>query len=113
MNIKISKGSLCSAADYVLLIIGILGLLGLAFFEAFTGMLLWNWFIPPATGWGKISYWLSFGIILTIEIFAQILSRSKGEEKDGTPYSLIGAVVGRYLAYGLVIGIGALVQLGI
>ncbi len=113
MNIKINKNSLCSASDYVLLIIGILGLLGLAFFEAFTGMLLWNWFIPVATGWSKISYWLSFGIILTIEIFAQILSRSKGESVEGTPYTFVGAVISRYLAYGLVIGIGALVQLGI
>lgn len=113
MNIKINKSSLCSAADYIFLVIGILGTIGLAFFEAFTGMLLWNWFIPAVTGWSKISYWLSFGIILTIGIFAQVLDRSKGEEKDGTPYTYIGVVISRYLVYGLIIGIGALVQLAV
>ena len=40
--------------------------IGLTFYQAFVFETIYNWFIPLATGWTPISYWLAFGISLFI-----------------------------------------------
>lgn len=115
MNIRINKNDIEGASNVILVILTVVGLIGLVFFETFVLMKCWNWFIVPATGWNEIEYWLTFGISLTVNLFKGFTS-NKYEETSHSGNSCVSAfstVVTYYVVIALFLGIGALVHLGV
>lgn len=84
---------------------------GNIFFAPFIFMQLYNWFVVPATGWIKISYWLAFGIVLLLDAIKTRVSA--GNDKDDDAAGLFTKALTQTGTLLLVWGIAALVQLGV
>lgn len=92
-------------------------LIGLDFFASFVFMKIYNWFIPSITGWHTITYWMAFGIdcvlsVLSVSIVFEIDAIKTAICKQ-TKEEITGRIVAKYILYACLLGIGALVQLGI
>lgn len=118
MNIRINKNDIESALDVILVILTVVGLIGLVFFEAFVLMKCFNWFVVPLMGWTDrepIGYWLTFGISLTLTL----IKGFKDNNSNDTDYSntscasAFGTVLAYYVVIALFLGVGALVHLGV
>ena len=96
-----------------LLITAIILNIALAFFDAFVLMFIWNRFVPAATGglFPVVNYWITFGIMLLVDIITLKLSKAKSENTE-VP-EMIGYAIGKMIIEGAFIGIAALVSLGI
>ncbi len=114
MVFKINKYSINSGFDIFLVIVNIILIIGLIFFSTFGEMLYWNWFITLATGWSKINYWLMLGISFTISLIRGTLSSNNSSNEEGcSAGELLTKIFGYYLGIGLMIGLGALIHLGV
>ena len=115
MNIRINKNDIESALDVILVILTIVGLIGLVFFEAFVLMKCWNWFVVPATGWNEIRYWLTFGISLTVTLLKGFKDNNSNDNdySNNSCASAFGTVLVYYVVIALFLGVGALVHLGV
>lgn len=84
-----------------------------SFFDAFALMFVWNKFIPAATGnlFPAINYWLTFGLMILVDMFTLKVSKAKGQ--DTTIPELIVYAVVKIAFEGILIGIAALISLGI
>lgn len=90
------------------LLIILLITIGIMFYETFVFMTIYNWFIPLATGWNKISYWLAMGIIILLDL---IKPRRKSEDKTLREHIISICVTISLVSFFL--GIAALVHLGV
>lgn len=84
-----------------------------SFFDAFALMFVWNKFVPAATGnlFPVINYWVAFGLMMLVDMFGFKASKATGPNK--TISELIGYTVAKIAIEGILIGIAALVSLGI
>lgn len=84
-----------------------------SFFDAFALMFVWNKFVPAVTGdlFPVINYWLAFGLMILVDMFTLKVSKAKGQ--DTTIPELIVYAVVKIAFEGILIGIAALVSLGI
>lgn len=85
--------------------------IGIMFYETFVFMKIYNWFIPLATGWGKISYWLAFGIIVLIDLVL-IKIRKKGDNNK-TLGDYIASIIYTIVIISCFLGVAALVHIGV
>lgn len=84
---------------------------GNIFLAPFIFMQLYNWFVVPATGWIKLSYWLAFGIVLVLDAIKINVSVDKDKDDDA-----VGLFTKATIQTGTLLllwGIAALVQLGV
>ena len=82
--------------------------IAISFYHAFVFMKVYNWFIPLATGWTPIGYWLAFGIIILIDL---VKSRKDSKDKSFREY-LIGVFV-TIAIISTFFGFAALIHLGV
>lgn len=84
-----------------------------SFFDAFALMFVWNKFVPAATGslFPVINYWVAFGLMMLVDMFGFKVSKATGPNK--TISELIAYAVVKVAIEGILIGIAALVSLGI
>lgn len=98
-------------------LVGLLLSIGVVFFSSFVLMKVYNWFIPSITGWGAITYWMAMGIDVVLSVLhlslSFNLSRIKGDTVDTDEYDDIAEPIVKVMMYACLLGIGALVQLGI
>ena len=91
--------------------------IGLDFFGSFVFMKIYNWFIPSITNWNPITYWMAFGIdcVLSALFVSTVyeIEAIKASVCKQTKKEIIQGVVAKYIVYAFLLGIGALVQLGI
>ena len=91
--------------------------IGLDFFASFVFMKMYNWFIPSITNWNPITYWMAFGVDCVLSVlFGSIVYEIdviKTATCKQTKEEIIGGIVAKYIVYAFLLGIGALVQLGI
>ena len=98
-------------------LVGLLLSIGVPFFGSFVLMKVYNWFIPSITGWGAITYWMAMGIDVVLSVLHVGLSfslgRIKGDTVDTDEYDSVAEPIVKVIIYAILLGIGALVQLGI
>ncbi len=98
-------------------LVGLLLSIGVVFFSSFVLMKVYNWFIPNITGWGEITYWMAMGIDVVLSVvnvgLGLSLSRIKDNTVDTDDYDDIAESIIKVIIYAILLGIGALVQLGI
>lgn len=91
--------------------------IGLVFFSSFVFMKVYNWFIPSITGWHVITYWMAFGIDCVLSVlFASTtyeIDTIRTSVCKQTKEETIQGIIAKYVLYACLLGIGALVQLGI
>lgn len=94
-------------------IINLLIGIGVLFFGGFVFMKLFNWFIPSITGWNEISYWVALGVTIVIETLLLEIEYKVNGVYDSLIKENISDGILRLELYGMMLGIGALVQLGV
>lgn len=84
-----------------------------SFFDAFALMFVWNKFVPAATGnlFPVVNYWVAFGLMMLVDMFSLKVSKATGPNK--TISELFVYAVVKIAIEGILIGIAALVSLGI
>ena len=85
-------------------------LIGLSFYHAYVFKTIYNWFIPLATGWTPISYWLAFGIMTFISF---IRYHSSKDDDDETVADYVKKVLASVIIPSLFLGVSALINIGI
>ena len=89
--------------------------IAISFFNAFALMFVWNKFIPVITGnvFPTIGYWAAFGFTVLIDLFTTKVDLK--EEKGGiTSYiELFTLYASKVLIIGAIIGLAALIGLGV
>lgn len=104
-------------ASIKLAIINLLMAIGVLFFGSFVFMKLFNWFIPSITGWNEISYWMAFGVTIVTESLLLVIEyKINGIYDDLIEDSIYDSIVKQITVattYGMMLGVGALVQLGV
>ena len=98
-------------------LVGLLLSIGVIFFSSFVLMKVYNWFIPSITGWGAITYWMAMGIDVVISTIHCGLAFNVDRIKDATleddDLDYIAEPIVKVMVYACLLGIGALVQLGV
>lgn len=98
-------------------LVGLLLSIGVPFFGAFVLMKVYNWFIPSITGWDVITYWMAMGIDIVISTIHCGLSfnvqRIKGATLKSDDVDDVAEPIVEVIVYAVLLGIGALVQLGV
>jgi hypothetical protein len=61
--------------------IGIVAVLVLGFVGGHVVRLLWNWLIPPISGWSEITFWQALGLL----VLSRILFGGRGGHWFGPP----------------------------
>lgn len=99
---------------FIKVIISIAISFSVSFYAAFVAMRVYNWFIPAATGFKEIGYWLAYGICLVVEVFTLEISNTKDNDDldDILSKSLVHSLV-KVTILSLILGVAALVQLGV
>ena len=98
---------------FKVLIIAILLAFAFSFYEAFVLMFCWNKVVPAVTNFPMINYWGAFGISLVIDIFRiTISSADKNKESDDTA-TVVAKIVAKAIIESIILGLVALVSLGI
>lgn len=91
--------------------------IGVLFFSSFVLMKVYNWFIPSITGWSAITYWMAMGIDVVISTvhcgLAFNIDRIKVATLENDDLDCIAEPIVKAIVYACLLGIGALVQLGI
>ena len=84
-----------------------------SFFDAFALMFVWNKFVPAATGglFPAINYWVTFGLMMLVDMFT--FKASKAKDQNTTIPERIAYTAAKIAIEGILIGIAALVSLGI
>lgn len=80
------------AAIAGLIILGIVGIVGLAILFGFVIMWLWNWLMPELFGLPMVTYWQAVGLFILLKILIGGCggSRSGGKRRDGRDRSCDG-----------------------
>lgn len=78
-----------TAIEVISVIIGVIIVLALAFglmcFEAWIGMLLWNWFVVGMLGFANLymeNIWMMWGVILLCNILFKSHNTANGKKND-------------------------------
>lgn len=99
-----------------LLTVAILVIVAVAFFDAFVVMFIWNRFIPVLTGgtFPVASYWAVWGIVLLVDLFSTKVNTAEDGEGEGSTILKVLAAGGiRVVIGGLLLGVAALISLGL
>ena len=93
------------------IILAVIAIIVCTFYQSFVIMLCWNMTISPIFGTIKLSYWAAMGIQFFLDlIFVPYTMTLKKEEPDNNPIIQAIAVI---VIYSILLGISALVSLGI
>ena len=107
------KEELDLKAGFVRLILSV----GVLFFSSFVLMKVYNWFIPSITGWRTITYWMAMGIDVVISTLDLGLvwktTKIETEVVEESDKDYIIDPISKFIVYAIILGIGALVHLGI
>ena len=52
-----------------MLVLAWAGMFVVGFYQAFIGTFFWSWFVAPALHVSDISFWIIYGLIMTINVF--------------------------------------------
>lgn len=92
-------------------LLGLLITIVVGFYSAFVCMKLFNWFISPIVNY-SFSYWITYGICLIANIFS-IKVNTNEEGGASTLSEIIALNIIKIVLVSILLGIGALVQLGV